>query len=284
MQSNRKNAMDIFITIDFDHINCNNQKYETNEISFNYKTELIRLKEYLSTHNITPTCFVRIDQQIKDLFGDSLYVYYLLDEIGFPGIRGWHPHLYQKIDGKYQPTMDSHLACRQLRHTFYETTTVQKLRHVRIGGALMTNQIMSALDHMGFQVDSSALPGVHRKDAHRLIQWKHAGNTPYQPSFWDYQCAGEPHFKIWEIPMTTIPIVAPYDKCLQRRYINPTIRKEIFQQSLTNWISYLTQIVVVFHPDQIMEGYQDDLYHYGWDNFVANMSFLMKYNPTFKTL
>jgi hypothetical protein len=259
-----------------------------NNISFDYKDELRHLYEYLESRNILNiTAFVRIDNQVKDTFGDYLHVLNILPENRTIKTElGWHPHLYAKHE-KYELLKDSGLAIRQLWDIYHQNSIIrERMRCVRMGNAMMDNDIIATLNNMNFAVDSSALPGCVRNDQHRCFDWRTTGNSPYRPSFGDYRIAGDPHHKILEIPMTTMLIVTPYDKKNHRRYINPTIRKELFQTAIETYGRFMSHIVIVFHPDQLMSNYKDDLYDCGMDNFKENMDFIISNfeNVRFKSL
>lgn len=257
-----------------DHIHCNSKHYSTN-ISFDYKDTLIQLFAYFeekNTYNIT--AFVRIDNQIKSLFGDYLYVFNILPKTNLNIELGWHPHISDATRA-VQEIYTIHHANKDL---------LSKMKSVRMGGALMDNDIMATLSNRNFQIDSSALPSCYRDDEHRQYDWSITGNSAYSPFMHDYRCSGEPCHRITEIPMTTIYIEAPYDTSLQRRYLNPTIKNEIFQPAFANYCQYLPYAIIVFHPDQLISGYEDDLYRYGMDNFSANMEFIHKYTSNYKTI
>jgi hypothetical protein len=260
--------MDVIVTFDLDHISCNNKFYETSNVSFDYKDTLLHLYEYFDKKGIRDfTAFVRIDNQVKNLFGDHLHVFNLLPPT--PDI-GWHPHCCRNN----LPEYDTDQIIREMWQVYISTHVVRECKVFRMGGAVMDGKILDALEKMGFLIDSSAMPGCQRDDAHRKYDWSITGNNNYVPGVEDHRCSGTPQRKIVEVPMTTIPIPAPYDKSVKRRYINPTIRKEIFQPAFAACCHFLPHLVVTFHPDQLMDGYEDDLYIYGISNFVDNMNFI----------
>jgi hypothetical protein len=241
------------------------------------------LYDYFNNKNIRDfTAFVRIDKQIKDLFGDYLYVLNLLPKSDFNVELGWHPHFYDGI--KVQK--DSNIVIRELYELYYDCESIRNMKSVRIGGGFMDNNIMSVLNNLNFAIDSSCMPACKRDDDNRKYDWSSSGNNAYYPFIYDYQTPGDPHLGILEIPMTTILIPAPYDNFAKRRYINPAIRKEIFQPAFSRYCHFLPYIVLTFHPDQLIEGYEDDLYKYGMDNFISNMEFIEKEvgDVTYKSL
>lgn len=259
--------------------------YEINNISFDYKKTLEILYEYFYKKSINKfTAFARIDNQIQDIFGNYLYVLDLLPNHQGSEI-GWHPHCYTKLDNKYYPEYNTDCIIRQLWKVFASTHKVREAKSFRMGGAIMDNKIMSTLEQMGFLIDSSALPGCERNDLHRKFDWTITGNSQYHPCKEDYRCSGSSPYKLLEVPMTTIPIAAPYDKITKRRYINPTIKSEIFKPYFYTYSHYLSHIVITFHPDQLIDGHEDDLYRYGMDNFISNMEFIQQnQDVNYKTL
>lgn len=237
-----------------DHIGANGRT-EPKECSFDYSLD--NLYTFFVDFGINAfTAFVRIDHQIKDLFDDYLYVLKKLPKSGFDVDIGWHPHC----------------KANELVEIYQTLPVIKTMRSVRMGGAMMDNSIMASLVKMGFKVDSSAMPGCKRNDNRRKYDWSHCGNSTYYPGLVDYQSGGTPCHPILEVPMTTIPIQAPYG--MRRRYINPTIKHEIFSEAFSRYALFLPFIVVIFHPDQLLEGYEDDLYCYGMTNFVENMKFM----------
>jgi hypothetical protein len=229
------------LTFDTDSINQNNRNYEYNRLCFDYDRELFELAGFLASERLSATVFVRIDDQIRH-YRDDLFilekVVSAIERGGRPNIElGWHPHLYAE------------------------------------------SSVMRTLDRLGFEVDSSAFPGRSVRDDYRHFDWTRCDNRPYFPSIEDYQVQGAENLRLLEVPITTIPIGAPYDRIPVVRAINPCFRSELFQKAIADNEDRLRQLgfcVLIFHPDELMHGYQDDLYRNGFENFFENLAFFRK--------
>jgi hypothetical protein len=138
---------------------------------------------------------------------------------------------------------------------------------------------MKTLDGLGYEVDSSANPGRIMMDAHRHFDWSRCTNFPYHPSVDDYQEEKAQNYRILEVPISTIRVSAPYDHSPKARAINPCYRHELFAQAIRENEQVLKELgfcIMLFHPDELIEGYSDDLLLYGFDNFRRNFEFFRR--------
>lgn len=71
----------------------------------------------------------------------------------------------------------------------------------------------------------------------------------YYPSVADYRVPGDPQRRILELPMSVLPIAAPYDTETVLRYVNPAYRPEIFEKAIAD--ADLETIVTVTHPQEV---------------------------------
>ena len=271
------------VTFDTDSINQNNRNYEYNRLCFDYDRELIELAGFLASERISATAFVRIDDQIRH-YRDDLFilekVVSAIEQGGRPNIElGWHPHVFAEREGRYALARDEALIAEKLLAIHSRVASISAMKCVRIGALQGGNSVMRTLDRLGFAVDSSAFPGRSVRDDHRHFDWSRCDNRPYLPSIADYQAQGAVNFQLLEVPITTIPFWAPYDHTPTVRAINPCFRSELFQKAITENEDRLRQLgscVLIFHPDELMHGYQDDLYRNGFENFSQNFAFFRK--------
>ena len=273
----------VLVTFDTDSINQNNRNYEHNRLCFDYDRELFELAGFLASERISATAFVRIDDQIRH-YRDDLFilekVVSAIERGGRPNIElGWHPHVYAEREGSYALARDEALIAENLLAIHSRVAAISAMKCVRIGALQGGNSVMRTLDRLGFAVDSSAFPGRSVRDDHRHFDWSRCDNRPYLPSIADYQAQGAVNFRLLEVPITTIPFWAPYDRTPTVRAINPCFRSELFQKAIAENEDRLRQLgfcVLIFHPDELMHGYQDDLYRNGFENFFKNFAFFRK--------
>ena len=271
------------VTFDTDSINQNNRNYEHNRLCFDYDRELFELAGFLASERISATAFVRIDDQISHYHDDLFILEKVVSAIergGSPNIElGWHPHLYAEIEGRYVLARDEGLIAEDLLAIHSRVPSISAMKCVRIGALQGGNNVMRTLDRLGFAVDSSAFPGRSVRDDHRHFDWIRCDNRAYLPSIADYQVQGDVNYRLLEVPITTIPFRAPYDRIPTVRAINPCFRSELFQKAIADNEDRLRQLgfcVLIFHPDELMHGYQDDLYRNGFENFSKNFVFFRK--------
>ncbi len=271
------------LTFDTDSVNQNNRNYEYNRLCFDYDRELFELAGFLAAERISATAFVRIDDQIRH-YRDDLFVFEkvvsAIERGGRPNIElGWHPHLYAEREGRYVLARDEVLIAEDLLAIHSRVAAISTMKCVRIGALQGGNSVMRTLDRLGFAVDSSAFPGRSVRDDHRHFDWTRCDNRPYLPSIADYQVQGAVNLRLLEVPITTIPFRAPYDRIPTVRAINPCFRSELFQKAIADNEDRLRKLgfcVLIFHPDELMHGYQDDLYRNGFENFSKNFVFFRK--------
>ena len=90
----------------------------------------------------------------------------------------FHPHLYRRYGAEWPH--ETHRV--DLREQLVETLAAMRgigfqPRSSRIGEAFGSNDVMAALDELGIQCDSTAMPGRVRRDAERQLD----GGPPPQP-------------------------------------------------------------------------------------------------------
>ncbi len=210
------------------------------------------------TKTLPLTWFVRVDNQLHTIYGDSGY---LLDHYSFIWSScknngdeiGWHPHLYKQQGNLWTQETDA----ATLKKNLTQAHGALKKRgftptSVRIGDAFGSNAIFSILDDLGLRCDSSAMPGRVRTDGERTIDWTGTPNLPYHPSRTDYRKTGNPSLKILEVPMSMVPVQASYDKEPYSRYVDLTFFHEALKPGLQNFLKTADLLVTISHPSTVL--------------------------------
>ena len=225
------------------------------------------VKRALEELAVKVTWFVRADEQLRDVYGTSAY---LLEEHGSlwrqltatGDCLAWHPHLYRRdaTTMAYAPDIDAERCALQLRSVHAELhDRGHAFSAVRIGEAFHANALMRALDELGLLVDSTAVPGRRRHDGERVMDWAVTPNEPYRPSRHDYRLPDpSASLGILEVPMTTLPIKAPYDPKPLTRYINPSYRHGALKDGFDTHLETLVRLqtnptfcTIILHPDEL---------------------------------
>jgi len=260
---------------------------ERTRLSWRSLDQLAMLAEIIRNYRFPTTWFVRADPQLKDYYGSASYLLEehraLWREFAACGDEiGWHPHLYaRRADGGYEPERNDERLTIALRRTYSDLTRDGcTFASVRIGEAMGSNAIMQTLAELGLRVDSSAIPGRVRDDSARRFDWGSTPNRPYWPSIADYRVPGTPALGILEVPMTSIPVKAPYDPKPLLRYANLAYRPAIFATALEGWFAQAATddavLTLIFHPEELLSGSSDHpLYALAHDALDANILTLL---------
>jgi peptidoglycan/xylan/chitin deacetylase (PgdA/CDA1 family) len=245
--------------------------------------ELIpRIAELLEARGIRATWFVRADNQLAELYGTAAYLLETHARL-WASLRAaghalaWHPHVYRRDGDTWLPETDGIRCADRLREIASELRAGGHwFQAVRIGEAFHSNETMQALDELGLKVDSTAIPGRRRDDGVRSFDWEPTANTPYHPSRADYRVPGEDALAILEVPMTTVPIQAPYDQAPLRRYVNLAFRHDLLSTAVEGELDGLPLIVTLTHPEEAFSNPPNPLFGGGLENIAANLDMLLE--------
>lgn len=297
----------ISLTIDCDPDGLSGKEVNRNTLSWKGLDNAAYLPEELKdrfSYAIPLTWFLRIDGQIRDVFGKSLDLHekYFdfwgkVQKLGHE--IGWHPHLYKQDEGNgWKLLTDSKEISDELSELWTDITQANlHLKVFRNGEGWINTKIMEQICQSGIQCDSTALPDIFRTDGHPL-NWRGTPNQPYYPCPDDVRkpCHSA---NIVEFPMNTWFVKAPYDKQARLRYMNPAIHPHLFQEALIRWSGQFSPSndsrvyfwVLIFHPDEILERDSADyLYAYSrsalYDNITAvtNVITAMNHSVEYITL
>jgi hypothetical protein len=211
------------------------------------------------------TWFVRIDGQLRDMLGTSLYLLEeyetFWDQVKAWGQElGWHPHLYRQSIPEEEPSLitDPNEACDELELLWDDMKSCSFLPKVfRNGEGWHHAQIFSALEMFGIFCDSTAIPGCQGGSNHPM-SWIGTPNQPYFPDALDIRRPGVER-PLLEMPMNTWYLKAPYESRPRLRYMNPAVHEKLFAAALDDWENIIQNLdeelcvwVLIFHPDEAM--------------------------------
>ena len=207
---------------------------------------------------IPVTWFVRVDNQIDDIYGRPGHLLEAHREL-FEHLRSrgdeiaWHPHLYRREgDGWEQETDDAALltamqaAIADMRALGFDP------RCGRIGEAYGSAGLMAAFDACGIPYDSTAMSGRRRVDGERTIDWLETPHHPYRPSKADHRVPGSPAHKVFEMPMSMLKVKAEYDAEPFLRYLDLSYRTETVADGMADLIAGADSLISVTHPSALM--------------------------------
>lgn len=263
----------ICLTVDTDPDGLSGAQFDRKTLRWDGLEGLMSLPDELDSFlppGLSPipiTWFVRIDGQLRDILGDSLY---LMERYAgcWRSMRlrghelGWHPHLYRHSHPSEEPRLivDAHEACDELALLWEEVETLELgISSFRNGEAWHHAETLAAVERFGLVNDSTAIPGRVGVDGHPM-DWSGTPNRPFFPDRKDVRRAG-PRRSLLELPMNSWVVKAPYDDWPKLRYMNPAVHEAIFEQSVCRWKTELLELedgphvwVLILHPDDVMEG------------------------------
>lgn len=279
----------ICLTIDCDPDGLSGNVINRNANSWNSFNYLGDLNDELSTNvkfNVPITWFLRIDNQIKDTFGNSLYLYekfelFWKNNSHLGNELAWHPHFYTKgANNETIIMVDKHELSDTMDY-LWEDIQREKLffKSFRNGEGWLNSVILDKIEKFGLSVDSSALPGLFRTDGHPM-NWK---NTPNYPYYINSISLEEPQkgSNIIEFPINTWMTQASYDVRPRLRYMNPAIHHHIFKDAVSFWKENIIKLnqkdyfwVFILHPEEIMGKNKNDLlYGHSRNIMYENLNF-----------
>lgn len=238
--------------------------------------------------NLKTTWFIRIDSQIETLFGSSEYILYKhMDKIKWLQNSGheigWHHHAYSLKDGIWKQNTDLNKVCNEIEK-YGKIAIKHGMKAVRMGWGYQTNETMALLNHLGFLVDSSAIPRPNYRWDLSTKDWAITPQYPYKPSTLDYRVGGLPELNILEVPITTIPLSVSTDTEKVMRYINPAYHSDYFTKALEEAQGY-DMVVLICHPYEVLKNSNThSLLSFDLQVFRHNIEMLYKSNMNFYTI
>jgi len=216
---------------------------------------LNRIREWGDQFGVKPavTLLVRADDQIASFYDSPTKLFYEVKEFSSKCENqdvtfdiGWHPHLYKKGPNSWELELSGHAQYEQIKRTYeFIDRDVGDISVTRIGECLFSNDILKALKECSISVDSTALPGriVERTD------WRNCPEEPYYPKDDDFCAPGGNG--LLEVPMTVLPVQAPYETEPKLRYLNLNFGEHYLRESILENINNKKLIVTVIHPFEV---------------------------------
>ena len=249
------------------------------EIIFN-KIKLVEKKYKIK---IPQTWFVRVDSQIRYYHGKSDW---LLDKYSkfwrkitknHGGIE-WHIHLNKlNKDNSWSNENKQAVVKRMLIENYRIFKSYKIPNCIRIGEAVMTNNIAKIIKNLKIQADSSSLPGRKRRDKTKFFDWSKSLNEPYYMNNKNYQKEALTNKKsnLLEVPMNTILSKCQYDKKPIKRYYNLSFYKKILTKELNNYTKSKNYLVTMTHPYEVVKifknKYNSKLISFSENEFKKNI-------------
>ena len=280
-------SMDVCITFDVDmtrHVDGNEVSKE-DELERCFDTVQAGLEKAGLTKT---TWFLRIDANMGQLYGDSLYVFRRHDEkisqlVASGHEIGWHHHAYIHRYGHWLQDTDAKRVVNALLRYGAQAKALG-MSTARMGWGFHTNETIAALDALGFKIDSSAIPRPRYRWEQTEKDWSITPQAPYRPSVSDYRRPGYPSLNLLEVPITTTYLPAPGDKEQVIRYLNPAYRKERFECAVRR-VHNNPLLVTVTHPYEVCaNGKTHPLLAFDANDFCANLRLLAENGAVFKTM
>ncbi|MBS3912918.1 MAG: hypothetical protein KG003_00310 [Bacteroidetes bacterium] len=202
------------------------------------------------------TWFIRIDSHMKEIFGSEEFVFQKhankiqwLRENGHE--IGWHFHSYRVIQGNWQQNPDEENVVQEMKK-MWPVAEKNKLKYLRMGWAYHSNLSMKTAAEIGIVADSSAFPRPVYEWDNPYRNWSLTGQEIYYPSKNNYQIQEEDHYKMFEIPLSTVTIESPGDTEQDvMRYINLTYHSNVFQEAVKKHRGDFINLVC--HPYEFLE-------------------------------
>lgn len=246
--------------------------------------EALRAQSDSMTSRCKVTWFLRVDDYVAACFGSPLGV---LDRFA-PQWRecidagdelGWHAHLCRLTEqGWVQETDERQLAAMLKRLAASLASWGHGFSSTRIGEAYGSNAVMQTLDGLGFQCDSTAMPGRTRRDADRAFDWSVTPPHPYHPSPSDYRWPGDGALRLLELPMSMVRTQAEYDREPLLRYVDLSFRHQAIRDGLRAFLPGAEVLVAVTHPSTILRGVTDrrhGLLSFDLNEYERNLAFIL---------
>jgi hypothetical protein len=196
------------------------------------------------------TWFVRADRHLAVTDGDALAAYTRFGEAmrehaAAGDAVGWMPQVYS-ADGGTPDYADLEATCARVRDAGWPAEAV------RMGGCFHDDETMARLDGLGVAVDCSALPGREKRDGGWRLDWRGTPAGAFHPALADYRRGGTPAHRVLELPLSMLPLAAPYDATPLPRYFNPAMHPELLAPHVDDLATRADYVQGVLHPDELV--------------------------------
>lgn len=281
-----------YLTFDVDYTNYVEQISSADEFSFIADMMI----PFFEKNNICATWFVRIDNRMREEYGEPDYLlksnHDVIQELKKIGHEiAWHPHCYVKRGDDWVQNQNELEVVEELE-SLLPVVKSYGIDVVRMGWAFHTNLTMRFINDNGFKIDSSAVPRPNYSWDKGLKDWSVTPSRFYHPSAEDYRIPGDLELRILEVPISTATISTPADTVEDViRYINPAYHENYFSTALKSVIEKQDDLVTICHPYELQTA--TDRHHIISFNFevfkkniesLQNIAAAMDKSVRFKTI
>jgi len=205
------------------------------------------------------TLFCRADWQIRAAMGDSAWVFnetrQVVDALNLKATKvdyQWHPHLYSLENDSWSFTLNEQEQCQQLEEIHAELIqSGLDISCSRIGECFFSPAVLQTLEYLDISIDSTALPG---RDL-GYVDWTWAKETAFYSNVITDNMTTKA--KLLEVPFSMVPILAPYENVIRKRYLNVVYQSQYILEGIKNYQGQY--IVTIAHPYELLEGNKHQL-------------------------
>lgn len=274
----------VYITFDVDFVDyLNDASVDEFDLTFDNIKALLEKYPMIKT-----TWFIRIDSQIKKLYGAGDFLFnkheqkigWLIDN----GHQvGWHHHAYSYERGQWVQNLNEQVILEDLSE-FGEMALSKGLNMCRMGWGYHTNSTMHLIDQMGFSLDSSAIPRPNYNWELSVKDWSPTLQEWYHPSVEDYRVQGKVSLSILEVPISTVPLPMSTDtEPNVIRYVNPAYYPAPFASAFDS--IKIDKAVMITHPYELStHSTAHSLLAFSVAAFEENLLYMINQNCLFRTL
>jgi hypothetical protein len=231
------------------------------------------------------TWLPRVDNQIGEIYGDCGAILDRFEdrlrELESEGHEiAWHPHLHRRESGTW---VQEHDAKRLETNLVTAHDALSRRgwtpRATRMGGNYGSGPLMTILEGLGVEVDSSAMPGRQRRDDHVDFDWSKTPRTAYRPARNDYRIPGTPAHTLVEVPLSMAFVHASYDDQPYLRYVDLSFHTGALQPGLDDLIDDASYLVTDTHPSTVLAevgSSNHGLLSFSLDAFRSNLDAIME--------
>ncbi len=203
--------------------------------------------------------WLRVDNQIGEIYGDCGAILDRFEdrlrELESEGHEiAWHPHLHRRESGTWVQEHDAKRLETNLvtaRRCSKPPRLDTRVRHV--WGNYGSGPLMTILEGLGVEVDSSAVPGRQRRDDHVDFDWSKTPRTAHR--FWccpnDHRIPGTPAHTLVEVPChgirTRLMTTSSY-----LRHVDLSFHTGALQPGLDDLIDDASYPVTDTHPSTVL--------------------------------
>jgi hypothetical protein len=260
----------------------------TDQSAIDEFTYFSRIKEILiELDYVKTTWFLRLDDHMGKIFGANEYLFRQYhNDLNWLRSMGheiaFHFHSYELKANQWIQCVNEDIISEELYRSPLKGRSFG-LSGVRMGWGFHTNQTMRIVDELGYKYDSSAIPRPKYHFDRSIRDWSVTLQGAYQPSISDYRLAGNPCYRILEIPISTVAIKSPSDEIKMLRMINPSFKTDVLLDSVAKVTT--DYVITATHPVELATSrLHHPLLSHSFTVFKENLRKLAALNYEFVTI